>query len=87
MFPTRSGGMQSARSLGRTVRWAGTLIGRHDLGPHRLRHSYVTLSHARGAPLCFLQEQCGHSSVLVTQGYISLSDEQKSLLADTFPSL
>jgi integrase len=84
LFPTRDGGMQSSRALHRVVRRAGRRIGRDDLGPHRLRHSYVTLSHARGAPLKFLQEQCGHSSVLVTQGYINLSAEQKATLAEQF---
>jgi integrase len=84
VFPTREGGLQSRRSLHRTVQRAGHRIGRTDLGPHRLRHSYVTLSHAKGAPLKFLQEQCGHSSVLVTQGYINLSDAQKSELAERY---
>jgi len=44
----------------------------------------VTLSHDSGAALKFLQEQCGHSSVLVKQGYITLSDEQKAEPADEF---
>jgi integrase/recombinase XerD len=87
VFPTRDGGVQSRRSLHRSVRRAGQRIGLTDLGPHRLRHSYVTLSHANGAPLRFLQEQCGHSSVLVTQGYITLSEQQKSALADRFSSV
>jgi hypothetical protein len=39
---------------------------------------------ANGALLKFLQEQCRHNSVVVTQGYISLSDEQKAKLADKF---
>ena len=86
LFPTRTGGFQSRRSLHRSVQRAGQRIGLDGLGPHRLRHSYVTLSHAKGAPLKFLQEQCGHSSVLVTQGYIALSHEQKSELADRFAS-
>jgi integrase/recombinase XerC len=84
VFPTRSGDMQSRRALHRTVQRAGDRIGVSALGPHRLRHSYVTLSHAKGAPLRFLQEQCGHSSVLVTQGYITLSAVQKSALADRY---
>ena len=84
LFPTRTAGMQSARALHRTVERAGARANIPKLGPHRLRHSYVTLSHAKGAPLKFLQEQCGHSSVLVTQGYITLSHEQKSELADRF---
>lgn len=84
VFPTRSGRLQSRRALHRSVQAAGRKIGVPNLGPHRLRHSYVTLSHANGAPLKFLQEQCGHSSVLVTQAYITLSDEQKAELADKF---
>jgi integrase len=83
-FPTRDGSMQTRRALHRSVWRAGLRVGISDLGPHRLRHSYVTLSHAKGAPLKFLQEQCGHSSVLVTQGYITLSEAQKSELADRF---
>ena len=83
-FPTRDGRMQTRRALHRSVWRAGLRIGISELGPHRLRHSYVTLSHARGAPLKFLQEQCGHSSVLVTQGYITLSDAQKSGLAERY---
>lgn len=84
VFPTRSARLQSRRALHRSVQVAGRRIGVPNLGPHRLRHSYVTLSHANGAPLKFLQEQCGHSSVLVTQAYITLSDEQKAELADKF---
>lgn len=87
LFPTRTGTAQSRRALHRVVRRAGQRIGLPNLGPHRLRHSYVTLSHAKGAPLKFLQEQCGHSSVLVTQGYISLSDEQRAELADRFSGI
>jgi integrase len=83
-FPTRDGRMQTRRALHRSVGRAGLRIAVSDLGPHRLRHSYVTLSHAKGAPLKFLQEQCGHSSVLVTQGYITLSEAQKSELADRY---
>ena len=86
-FPTRTGQAQTRRVLHRSVQKAGLRIGLTDLGPHRLRHSYVTLSHAKGAPLKFLQEQCGHSSVLVTQGYITLSDAQKSGLADQYVSV
>lgn len=85
-FPTREGSMQTRRALHRSVWRAGLRLGISDLGPHRLRHSYVTLSHAKGAPLKFLQEQCGHSSVLVTQGYITLSNAQKFELADRFAS-
>lgn len=84
VFPTRSEGLQSRRALHRSVQAAGRRIGVPNLGPHRLRHSYITLSHASGAPLKFLQEQCGHSTVLVTQGYFTLSDEQKAELADKF---
>jgi integrase/recombinase XerD len=84
LFSTRTGGCQSRRSLHRSIQRAGQRIGLNDLGPHRLRHSYVTLSHANGAPLKFLQEQCGHSSIVVTQGYISLSHEQKADLAERF---
>src|SRR5690606_20267063 len=83
LFSTRSGGFQSRRSLHRSIQLAGQRIGLSNLGPHRLRHSYVTLSHANGAPLKFLQEQCGHSSILVTQG-ITLSHGQKSRIADEF---
>lgn len=87
LFPTRTGGYQSRRSLHRSIQRAGQRIGLSDLGPHRLRHAYVTLSHANGAPLKFLQEQCGHSSIMVTQGYISLSHDQKAELADRFASI
>lgn len=87
LFPTRAGGFQSRRSLHRSIQRAGQHIGLADLGPHRLRHSYVTLSHAKGAPLKFLQEQCGHSSIMVTQGYITLSHHQKADLADRFACL
>jgi integrase len=61
-------------------------IGIRDLGPPRLQHSYVTLSHTTGGPLEVLQEQCGPSSVLVTQSYITPSEGQRSQLADRFAS-
>lgn len=87
LFSTRTGGLQSRRSLHRSIQRAGQRIGLTDLGPHRLRHSYVTLSHANGAPLKFLQEQCGHSSIQITQGYIALSHEQKVELADRYTAV
>lgn len=87
LFPNRKGDVQTRRALHRAVQKLGRRIGLNDLGPHRLRHTYVTLSHAKGAPLKFLQEQCGHSSILVTQGYISLSETQKGQLAEEYSCL
>jgi site-specific recombinase XerD len=87
IFMNRSGKPQSRRALHRAIRTMGSRIGITDLGPHRLRHSYVTLSHAKGAPLKFLQEQCGHSSILMTQRYISLSAQQKTELANEYCAL
>lgn len=87
LFPTRTGTPQTRRALHRVVVCAGRRIGLPSLGPHRLRHSYVTLAHAKGAPLQFLKEQCGHSSVTVTTGYIALSHDQRAALAERFTSV
>lgn len=43
------------------------------IGPHMLRHSGITTSLGKGAPLFAVQKQAGHSQVATTEGYTHLA--------------
>jgi len=44
------------------------------LSPHKLRHSYATLSLKHGANLEFLRRSMGHTDIKTTEVYLDLSD-------------
>ena len=55
------------------VRQWGAQIGRRDLRPHLLRHSFSTLWIERGGSVTILQEILGHKQLTTTQRYVHLS--------------
>lgn len=87
LFPTRDGATQQRRGLCRMVKRAGVRIGRSDLHPHLLRHSYGNIAHANGAPIKFLKDMYGHSDIKTTMGYITFSPEEQADMAERFVSL
>lgn len=44
--------------------------------PHSLRRAFVTISHAKGAPLDDLRLSCGHSDIKTTQGYCKTQESE-----------
>ena len=44
---------------------------------HSLRHSFVTMLLQAGIPIHVAKELAGHTSILTTEGYIGVWDEEK----------
>ena len=63
---------QRRQSLFNLARKAGRVIGRYDLHPHTLRHSFATHMLKGGADLRVLQEILGHADMSTLQVYTHL---------------
>jgi integrase len=50
---------------------------------HRFRASFATRLHEGGTPIKVIQDLMGHASVVSTQGYIKVKDEQRRLAIST----
>jgi len=79
MFPTERGQRITPKQI--NARFASLRedagLDRH-LGPHCLRHTYITTLLERGWPLALVQEQSGHSHAATTGIYTALSDDFKN---------
>jgi site-specific recombinase XerC len=79
MFPTERGWRITPKQI--NDRFASLRdeagLDRH-LGPHCLRHTYITRLLERGWPLTMVQEQAGHSHAATTAIYTALSDDFKN---------
>lgn len=76
VFLNRRGGRLGPRSVQRLVEAAGRAIGRDDVTPHVLRHSYATHLMDGGADLRSVQELLGHRNLQTTQIYTHVSQAQ-----------
>jgi integrase/recombinase XerD len=72
VFLNQRGRRMSRQSYFNLLRKAGRVIGRFDLHPHTLRHSYATHMLKGGADLAVLQELLGHADMSTLQVYTHL---------------
>lgn len=72
VFLNQRGGRLGRQSVFNLVRKAGASIGRYDLHPHTLRHSFATHMLKGGADLRVLQEILGHADMSTLQVYTHL---------------
>jgi len=67
------------------------IFNRHDLGrtldeigkrvsvkppPHSMRRAFVTIGHAKGAPMDYLKMSCGHADIKTTIGYCKTAESE-----------
>jgi integrase/recombinase XerD len=70
ILATASGAAIDRKAAWETVRRVGRRAGiAAAIGPHTLRHAYITRGHEMGIPVDRLQDAAGHSSVDTTRGY------------------
>ncbi len=80
MFPTERNSMISERAVNQRFRQWADLAGLADyLGPHCLRHTYVTRLIESGYDAQFVTDQVGHSHAATTAIYTALSSDYKNL--------
>lgn len=72
VFLNQRGGRLGRQSVFNLVRKAGASIGRYNLHPHTLRHSFATHMLKGGADLRVLQEILGHADMSTLQVYTHL---------------
>ena len=70
LLATSSGGRWDRKAAWETMRRLGREAGIvAPIGPHTLRHAYITRGHELQIPVAALQDAAGHASVNTTRGY------------------
>ncbi len=78
LFLNRSGGRLSGRSVENIVRKHVLRAGifKKGVSPHKLRHTFATLLHARDVDILEIQALLGHASITSTQIYTHTSSSR-----------
>lgn len=76
LFLNRFGQNLTDRSVRRLVQKYGLRVGKSNLSPHILRHSFASHLLNAGADLRAVQEMLGHASVSTTQIYTHITREE-----------
>jgi integrase len=70
LFATASGARMDRGAAWKTIRRLGATAGiSTPIGPHTLRHAYLTRGHELGVPLAELQDAAGHADARTTRRY------------------
>lgn len=57
-----------------------------DVTPHMIRHTFATLLLEEGVDIRYIQKALGHSSILTTQRYLSVTDsKQRDIMTNYHP--
>jgi integrase/recombinase XerD len=74
LFVSASGNPLSRQEIFLMVKECGEKIGREDISPHTLRHSFATHLIQNRADVRSVQQMLGHADISTTQIYTHLSD-------------
>ncbi len=76
LFPNLSGRNLGTRHAFRIIQDIGRKAGIKDLHPHLLRHTHATNLRRKGGDLLLIKEALGHASVMTTEIYAHLGNEE-----------
>ena len=76
LFSNLRGEHLGSRHAFRIIREIGKKAGIKDLYPHMLRHTHATNLRRKGADLLLIKEALGHASVMTTEIYAHLGNEE-----------
>jgi integrase/recombinase XerD len=76
LFLNRSGDRFSGKGIYRVTARLGQMADLDHLTPHRLRHTFATNFHAKGANLDFIKEELGHKDIDITRSYAKIPDQE-----------